>query len=130
MLERLAARVDRGECAAAATIVREGEPADALYVILEGEVEVTARGRGGRRAAPADDGPPRPTSARSACSSGSRAPRRSPPSVPTRCSRIDGDAFLDALTRTPPARSFVDGARQRLATTHPSLEPTYEVDAA
>jgi CRP-like cAMP-binding protein len=44
----------------------------------------------------------------------------------TRLVRIDGDAFLDALTSAPPSASFVEGARQRLARTHPSLKPTYE----
>ena len=47
VLERLAAARDRAEFAAGAAIVREGEPADALYVILEGAVEVTGAGEAG-----------------------------------------------------------------------------------
>jgi CRP-like cAMP-binding protein len=46
--------------------------------------------------------------------------------VPTRCYRIDGDEFLAALTSTPPARSLIEGARSRLATSHPSRNLTYE----
>ena len=57
VLERLAAASTVAEFAAGAPIVREGEPADALYVILEGSVE-RDRPRGGRRgASPAHDGP-------------------------------------------------------------------------
>ncbi len=45
-LERLAAALEPVMLPVAATVVREGDPADALYIIVEGEVEVTARGEG------------------------------------------------------------------------------------
>jgi CRP-like cAMP-binding protein len=47
----------------------------------------------------------------------------------TRCYRIDGDEFLEALTTTPPAASMLEGARARLATSHPSRRLTYEGEA-
>jgi CRP-like cAMP-binding protein len=50
--------------------------------------------------------------------------------APTRCYRIDGDEFLDALTTTPPAASMLEGARARLAASHPSRRLTYEGEAA
>ena len=47
ILERLAGVATEVEFAPGTAIVREGDPADALYVLVEGEVEVTARGEAG-----------------------------------------------------------------------------------
>jgi CRP-like cAMP-binding protein len=43
-----------------------------------------------------------------------------------RCSRIEGSAFLEALVDAPPATSLMEGARTRLAVTHPSRRVTFE----
>jgi hypothetical protein len=40
--------------------------------------------------------------------------------------RIEGDAFLDALTTASATTSLLAGARMRLARTHPSLKPEFE----
>jgi MFS family permease len=129
VLERLAAASTVAEFAAAAPIVREGEPADALYVILEGSVEVTARGEAGEEHHLRTMGPETYFGEIGLLE---RIPRTATvtATVPTRCYRIDGDEFLAALTTTPPARSLVDSARSRLATSHPSRELTYEVEVA
>ena len=42
-LERLAAAMDEQAVPAGAALIREGEPAEALYVLVEGSVDVTAR---------------------------------------------------------------------------------------
>jgi cAMP-dependent protein kinase regulator len=48
-LSRLAARLDREEVAAGATVVREGEPGDRFYVLLSGMMSVSQEGLGERR---------------------------------------------------------------------------------
>jgi MFS family permease len=125
VLERLARAATEEDFAAGATVIREGEPADSLYVLVAGEVEVTARGEGGgseRRlrtmAAPSYfgeigvlEGIPRTATV--------TALRE------CRCARIDGDALLAALTATPPSSSLMEVARSRLAVTHPSRRITY-----
>jgi CRP-like cAMP-binding protein len=125
VLERLAGAAIQEEFATGAAVIREGEPADALYVLVEGEVEVTARGEvaGAQRrlrtmTAPSYFGEigvlagiPRTATVTtlSAC----------------RCARIDGEALLGALTATPPSSSLMEVARSRLAVTHPSRRITY-----
>jgi len=128
LLERLAGVATEVAFAPATAIVREGDPADALYVLLEGEVEVTARGEHGgperllrRMTGPTYFGEigvlehiPRTATvtALSDC----------------RCERIAGDALLDALTATPPSSALMENARSRLALTHPSRQPTFVTD--
>jgi CRP-like cAMP-binding protein len=125
VLERLAAACETVEFADGEAIVREGEPADALYVILDGSVGVTAHGEAGDE--------------RRLRTMGSetyfgeiglieRIPRTATVTAEaaTRCYRIDGEEFLAALTTTPPAASMLEGARTRLAASHPSRRLTYE----
>jgi MFS family permease len=129
VLERLAAACRTVEFADGEAIVREGEPADALYVVLDGSVGVTAHGETGVEQRLRTMGPETyfgeigllERIARTATVTAE---------APTRCYRIDGDAFLDALTTTPPAASMLEGARTRLATSHPSRNLTYDVDPA
>jgi ATP-binding cassette subfamily B protein len=120
LLERLAGLETELEFPAGAAIVREGEAADALYVLVEGEVEVTARGELGAErhirtmASPSYFGEigvlehiPR-TATVTALSN-------------CRCERIEGEALLDALTTAPASSSLMENVRSRLAVTHPSL---------
>jgi CRP-like cAMP-binding protein len=129
VLERLAAACMPVEFAPGQAIVREGEPADALYVVLEGSVGVTARGEAGAeqrlRTMGAD-------TYFGEIGLLERIPRTATVTAeaPTRCYRIDGDEFLAALTTTPAATSLLEGARSRLATSHPSRRLTYEGEAA
>ena len=129
VLERLAAAATEVDVPAGTVIVREGDPADALYVLLEGETEVTARGEAGA-------GEERlrtmgPGSYFGEIGRLERIPRTATVTAESacRCYRIEGDAFLDALTATPPAASLLEGARTRLALTHPSRRLTYEPEA-
>jgi MFS family permease len=126
VLECLAADCTEVAFPAGTAIVREGEPADALYVLLDGVAEVTvrggaeARGRQPLRAMTAGtwfgeigllDGIPRTATVTAA--------------EDCRCYRIDGEAFAQALTATPPSPTLIEGARSRLALTHPSRRLTY-----
>ena len=69
----------RGLVPAGTAVVREGDPADALYVLVDGEVEVTARGEATTGSTRSGRCRRRPTSARSACSSEFHARPRSRP---------------------------------------------------
>jgi hypothetical protein len=125
VLERLAAAATEVEYPPATAIVREGEPAHALFVLVEGEVEVTAHGEGG--------GPERllrrmtgPTYFGEIGVLG-HIPRTATVTALShcRCEQIEGDALLDALTAAPPSSTMMENARSRLASTHPSHEPSF-----
>lgn len=120
VLEQLAAVAARIELPAGTTIISEGDPADALYVLAEGEVEVTARGElGSERLIRTMSSPsyfgeigvlehiPRTATVRAL--------------TDCRCDRIEGQALLDALTTTPASSSLMENVHSRLAVTHPSL---------
>jgi CRP-like cAMP-binding protein len=121
VLERLAAAALEVSFSAGTAIVREGDPADALYVLAQGEVDVTARGESG--------GPVRHLRAMAAPSYFGeigvlrRIPRTATVTARTDCDcyRIDGEALLDGLTSAPASTSLMEMARTRLALTHPSL---------
>jgi hypothetical protein len=126
VLERLAGEASEVSFAPASEIVREGDPADALYVLTQGEVEVTARGEAGgseqhvrTMTAPTYFGE---------IGVLERIPRTATVTASTDCSceRIEGEALLDALTTAPPSSSLMENARSRLAVTHPSRPATYE----
>jgi MFS family permease len=128
VLERLAAACETVEFADGEAIVREGEPPDALYVILDGSVGVTAHGEAG------DEQRLRTMGSETYFGEIGlieRIPRTATVTAeaPTRCYRIDGEEFLAALTTTPPAASMLEGARTRLAASHPSRRLTYEPEA-
>jgi CRP-like cAMP-binding protein len=128
-LERLARAAAETSAVAGTVIVREGEPADALYVLVSGSVDVTARGEAGAeeralRTMPAGsyfgeigllESIPRTATVTAA--------------EPCELLRIDGDAFLDALMAAPMTGTLVEDARTRLARTHPSRRLTYAAQA-
>lgn len=126
ILERLAAAATELRFAPATVIVREGDAADALYVLADGEVQVTARGEGG--------GPERRLRVMTAPSYFGeigvlgRIPRTATVTAVTDCSceRIDGDALLEALTASPPSSSLMETAQRRLALTHPARALTFD----
>ena len=125
ILERLASDATEVTFAPATTILREGDPADALYVLVGGEVEVTAHGEGTGRdkfirtmTAPTYFGE---------IGVLERIPRTATVTALTEChcERIEGEALLDALTSAPPSSSLMENARSRLLVTHPSREATF-----
>ena len=125
ILERLAAAASEVRFDAAAAIVREGDPADYLYVLVEGEVEVSARGEAG--------GPEQKIRVMTGPTYFGEIgvlegiPRTATVTALTACDcwRIDGDTLLDALTASPPSSSLMENARGRLAVTHPARKVTF-----
>jgi len=127
-LERLAAEAREVVVPAGSAIVREGEPADAFYVLFEGSVDIAARGEAG--------GPERhirtmePVSAFGEIGLLQRSARTATVTALESCSlyRIRGEAFLEALASAPASGAFVETARGRLALTHPSSQPALASD--
>ncbi|MDQ1699186.1 MAG: hypothetical protein QOG34_1049 [Frankiaceae bacterium] len=122
VLERLAKNSTELVLEAGTTVLRQGEPADALYVLVEGKVEVTGRRERGRK-----DHHIRYMSAPSYVGEIGLLqgiPRTATVTAlePSRLWRIDGDAFLEALTETPLSSGFVSGMTTRLKRTHPARE--------
>jgi hypothetical protein len=130
VLERLAAVATAASFEPGSTIVREGEPADSLYVLVEGQVRVTGRGEAG--------GEERELNMLTAPSYfgeigvlGRMARTATVTAVnDCRCELIDGDALLDALTTTPPSSSLMENASVRLARTHPSRRVGFAAQGA
>ena len=107
VLERLAAESSEIAVSAGETLIREGDPADALYALKTGAVEVLS---GERMVASLDagswfgelgllEGVPRTATVRA--------------SAPSTLLRIDGAAFLSALTSAPLSSTALEGARAR-----------------
>jgi len=125
VLERLAAAATEASFPAGTAIVREGDPADALYVLVEGEVEVTARGKAG--APPQRIRTMTPPTYFGEIGVLEQIPRTATVTSLTacRCERIDADALTAALTASPPSSALMENVRNRLARTHPSRPMSY-----
>jgi len=124
VLERLAGLAEEETAPAGTAIVREGDSAEALYVLAEGEVEVTARGEADEEqtirvmTAPCYFG-------EIGVLEGIARTASVTALADVRLWRIEGDALLEVLTSTPPSSSLMENARSRLALTHPSRRLTY-----
>lgn len=110
-LERLASAATEESVAVGTTIIREGDEADALYVILEGETEVRA---GDRHIRFMPEG-----SYVGEIGLIERVPRTATvvAHTPCRLLRIGGDDFLEALTSAAPTASLLDAVQGRIAQT-------------
>jgi len=120
VLERLAGLATEVSVPVGTAVVREGDPADALYVLVDGEVEVTARGEAhDEERVLRQMSPP---SYFGEIGVLERIPRTATVTALTDLSllRIEGDALLRALTSAPPSSSVMETASSRLALTHPS----------
>ena len=119
-LDQLAGESAYQDVAADSDVVREGEPADALYVVDSGVYgawqvaedgtlrqlqEVSEGGVFGELGLLA--GVPRTATVTAR--------------TPGRLLRVDGPAFLAALTQNTPSAALLDGASVRLRRTHPQL---------
>lgn len=123
VLERLAKSATELVLEPGTTVLRQGDPADALYVLTDGRVEVTGRRERGRKehhirymSGPSYvgeigllQGIPRTATVTAI--------------EPCRLWRIDGDAFLEALTETSLSSAFVSGMSTRLRRTHTTRTP-------
>jgi MFS family permease len=123
VLERLAGAATEVEAPAGTVVIRQGETADALYVIVSGEVAVTRR---------TGDEPPRfLTTIRGPGYVGEiglleEIPRTATVAAvePTRLWRIEGPDFLDALNEAPAAPVFLETARVRRSRSQPPTSGT------
>jgi CRP-like cAMP-binding protein len=125
VLERVAAALEETVFEPGTTILRAGEPADALYVLTSGRVDVTtgAGPRGGRvKHIRYMTGP----SYVGEIGLLENVPRTATVTAvePTTAWRLDGDTFLAALTESSLSPSFVSGMSNRLRRTHPRHEVT------
>jgi MFS family permease len=118
VLERLAAAAEDVDLPAGTVVVHEGDPADALYVLVAGEVAVTS-GEGASIRALATLAAPGYFGEIGLLE---RIPRTATVTTLSHVTlhRIDGESFLDALTTTPASPAFAESARLRLARTIPT----------
>jgi CRP-like cAMP-binding protein/predicted MFS family arabinose efflux permease len=125
-LERLAAAATESSLPAASTVIREGAPADALWVLTEGTVSVTARGEGLRTrrlremTAPAYFGE---------IGILRGLPRTATVRTDTTCTllRIEADEFLAAVQGAGVSGTMLAQSASRLARSHPKLAETTTV---
>jgi len=121
LLERLASGMTDREFLAGTPIITQGEDADFLYVLLEGEVHVTSSGEAGVAAVPIR----RMHAPTYFGELGilNHIPRTANVTAQTdcRCGLIDGATLLEALNDASASTSFRSSASNRLAVTHPSL---------
>jgi predicted MFS family arabinose efflux permease len=123
-LERLAVACTELTAPAGKVIIREGDTADAFYVLLGGEVEVSARGEAKRRRRLRVMGP---GSYFGEIGLLAQVPRTATVTALAECHlyRISGTEFVEALTATTVSGGFLEGARASLARSHPSFAPTF-----
>ncbi|MEY2452317.1 MAG: hypothetical protein QOD92_1891 [Acidimicrobiaceae bacterium] len=115
VLERLAGSVEVVEFPEGTDVVREGEPADALWIIAGGEVTVTVDGQFVRTMGPRSyfgeigllHGIPRTATVRTV--------------EPCVLWRLSGEDFLDAVQANAASTSLLGVAFSRLSRTHPRL---------
>lgn len=121
-LEEMAGSATEVDIPAGTAVVREGEEADAFYVIVSGELQVTSAGELGAE----------PVFLRTLAAGGwfgeigllEGIPRTATVTATTdvRVLRIPAESFLSALTAAPTGFGALrEGATRRLARTHPSL---------
>jgi MFS family permease len=109
VLERLAAESSEVASSGGEALIREGDPADALYVLRTGAVEVLV---GEELVATLEPG-----SWFGELGLLEGIPRTATVRTTSRCTllRIDGAAFIDALTAAPLASTALEGARARFS---------------
>jgi MFS family permease len=119
-LERLAGAAAEIEVPAGVAVVVEGAVADAFYVVVAGELDVSAVGE--RGAAPVRLRTLGPGTYFGEIGLIGRIPRTATVTATTACTllRIAGQDFLEALTNLSASPSLLEGARTRLSLTHPS----------
>jgi CRP-like cAMP-binding protein len=126
-LERLAAHATDVHVPAGAVILREGDTADALFVLCTGDVAVSAHGEGARnRRLRTMTGP---------SYFGEIGLLRSLPRTatvmaltPAELLRVEADDFFDALQGASVSASLLARSTARLARTHPRLSETSPLD--
>lgn len=119
-LEQLARSLEEVELPADTVVVREGDPADALYVVVSGEVSVKARGEAARTRHLRTLGP-RSYFGEIGLLRGTPRTATVTTTEPTVLWRLSGTDFLAALENGAPSAPVLSVAGTRLARSHPSL---------
>jgi len=120
-LEQLAGATEYVDVPPGEAVVREGEEADAFYVIVDGRFAVSARGEGDEEQALRE------------LEAGEyfgeiglieRIPRTATVTAAKQSQllRVTGADFVDALTEATPSVALLEGTSARLRRTHPTLE--------
>lgn len=122
-LERLASAAEEATVPAGTRIIQEGDPADFFYVITDGTVAVSAVGELGQEQPLRTMGAGEYFGEIGLLEQG---PRTASVDADTDVTlyTIPGDEFVAALTETAATASFMEGARMRLARSHPSRDLT------
>jgi CRP-like cAMP-binding protein/predicted MFS family arabinose efflux permease len=125
-LESLAGAAEEIAVPAGTVVIAEGDQADAFYVLTDGRLDVSAIGETGTE--PTRLRTLEPVSYAGEIGLLGHLPRTATviAGSPSVLLRIGGEDFLDALTNLSASPSLLEGARTRLAITHPSsraLEP-------
>jgi MFS family permease len=119
-LERLAADLEAVSLPAGATVLREGDAADALYIIVDGEVSASARGEGETEQFLRTVGPGGYLGEIGLLTAGPRTATVTAVS-PLTMWRLPGEDFLEALQESRASASLMQTSGTRLARTHPQL---------
>jgi len=122
-LVELAGTTTTEDVTAGTVVVRQGEDADAFYVVVHGRLAVVSRDDVGRDVVVPDL---RPGDHFGEIGLLQRSARTATVFAvePTRLLRVPGEAFLDALTSYRPSAATLDGAAVRLRRTHPTATLT------
>ncbi len=123
-LERLAGACTETTVPAGEVIIREGDVADAFYVLITGEVEVSAKGEGAESRRLRTMGPGTYFGEIGLLA---QVPRTATVEAIEQCRlyRIPGADFIGALTSTRASGSLLEGAKSRLAVSHPSIKADF-----
>lgn len=121
-IEHLASAATEVDLEPGVAAVNQGEEADAMYVIADGSVLVSATGQDGVEVTVATLGPGDYFGEIGLLES---APRNATcrATEPTRLYRVDGDTFLDAVHHAPQA-GFLERAKTRASQTHNVVDRT------
>jgi predicted MFS family arabinose efflux permease len=122
VLERLASGATELEVPAGHAVVTQGEEADAFYVIEDGGMAVSSHGEAEvERALPALG----PGDYFGEIGLLEQMPRTATVTAdrPSKVLRVTGEDFLDALSSDAASPALLEGARTRLARTHPAVRP-------
>ena len=119
-LHELASATTRLSVPSGEPVVIQGDVADAVYVVVSGTLSVSALAETGTRPDLPVLGPGDYFGEIGLIE---RVPRTATvtPREQVELLRVEGQAFLDALTRSGPSSTILDGAALRLGRTHPSL---------
>jgi predicted MFS family arabinose efflux permease len=119
-LSQLASAAEEVDVSAGTAVVRQGEPANAFYIVASGRLSVSATSSSGERIAAPDLGPGDYFGEIGLIE---QIPRTADVVASTDVSllRIEGSEFLDILTAAKPSSTIIDGAALRLRRTHPAL---------